>query len=477
MSQELIYTSVPKGLKPGSRGFSTVAMTNGLSSSWVDRLESLSAYQPIFPLGDPSADRNPINFCHWRVTIAGKTRSVLSRIAFAGADYSQRSNKFAHHVVLDPGEMAAAGPAWMMRQRGFLKTTWSADPQTLPTGPTTPSGDRQPAICSAWAAATGDAGWAGVLADAFISNPTKPAFLIFEPGMDVLALFEEAIALLPAKRRWDVSFNTYFTELPLNLNCAWRAVSAGTGAEQVASRTAANSVVINLTRSMANSDSKNELVKVARGTVDARARYTEDHASIATVKPVTHAYAGAADDASTPTADRLSKMRLTKPSTVEEFDAIPIPQDRRFNSDPERLAFSQRTAPWAWIAAAVIFMLLSIGLGAIAYINTVGKNGLTREIAKIAAQLAEVTRQHEEDLQIAESNKAEIEKWKQQAQTSFEADRQNTELNIRLRTASSRIDALGAELRQSSSGSRKPSATRDCAKRGSSGVDSIYHND
>ena len=53
MSQELHYTSVPRGLKPGSRGFCTVALTPHMPGPLVDRLEALSGYQPVFPPHDP----------------------------------------------------------------------------------------------------------------------------------------------------------------------------------------------------------------------------------------------------------------------------------------------------------------------------------------------------------------------------------------------------------------------------------------
>src|SRR5256885_901966 len=68
MSQELIYTSVPRGLKPGAKGFCTVAMSANMPGALVERLESLSGYRPVFPLGDPSAARNPVNWSHWRLT-------------------------------------------------------------------------------------------------------------------------------------------------------------------------------------------------------------------------------------------------------------------------------------------------------------------------------------------------------------------------------------------------------------------------
>jgi hypothetical protein len=254
MSQELIYTSVPRGLKPGSKGFCTVAQTAELSSQWAERLESLSGYRPIFPLGDKSASKNPVNWAHWRVNVAGRTRSVLSRVAFAGVDYSQRSNKFAHHLVLEPGELPAAGPAWLMLQPGVLERQWVREPGILPKGRPIPQGDRQRRPCSAWAAASGDAGWAGVLAEAFITDQNKPAYLIIAPGFDALPLIDEAIGLLPAERRWQVTFSTHFTELPAGLTCTWRAVAVETAGAKEALRSAGTAMVIDLTRPLGEAD-------------------------------------------------------------------------------------------------------------------------------------------------------------------------------------------------------------------------------
>ena len=61
MAEELIYTSVAKGLRPGSRGYCAVAESNGLSKKLAKRLESLSAYRHIFPPGTPEAEDNQDN--------------------------------------------------------------------------------------------------------------------------------------------------------------------------------------------------------------------------------------------------------------------------------------------------------------------------------------------------------------------------------------------------------------------------------
>ena len=84
MSQELVYTSVPTGLNPGSKGFCTVAITAGLGATWSEKLESLSGYRPILPPGDPNSSRNPINFSHWRINLGGKMAHQATGVAFAG---------------------------------------------------------------------------------------------------------------------------------------------------------------------------------------------------------------------------------------------------------------------------------------------------------------------------------------------------------------------------------------------------------
>lgn len=227
MSQELFYTSAPRGLQPGSRGFCTVVATRGLSPALVEKLESLSGYRPLFPPHDARAGMNPVAFAHVRISAGGKTYTVVSRIGPAGLDYTERPNKFAHHVVLDPAELPAGGPAWLLRQPGFLEARWDGQVQVLAAGRATPRGDMAPEVCRSWQALTGDAGWGGVLAEAFQADPTRFVYLVFDPGMDLLPLLAESLALLPPEQRWEVTFSTYFTGLPQGAQCLWRCVPRG----------------------------------------------------------------------------------------------------------------------------------------------------------------------------------------------------------------------------------------------------------
>ena len=83
MSQELLYTSAPQGLKPGSRGFCTVLSTQGMSAPLAAAVESLSGYRPIYPASDERASRNPVVFSHLKMQAAGRTWHVLSSRLFA----------------------------------------------------------------------------------------------------------------------------------------------------------------------------------------------------------------------------------------------------------------------------------------------------------------------------------------------------------------------------------------------------------
>jgi hypothetical protein len=245
MSQELHYTSVPRGLKPGSRGFCTVGQTPHMSVALADRLEALSGYQPVFPPHDPAAPLNPIAFSHLRLTIAGKTMSVLSRIGPAGLDYTGRPNKYAHHLVLEGTERPEGGPAWLLSQPGFMQDAWDSEPREIPVGRAPFNGDRPPGMAHAWQALTGDGGWAGVLAESFLTDSRRTVFLVFRPGMDLLPLLVEALALLPASRRWDVDLSTYFSQLTQGVGCAWRGVLDGS-ADAKNARRLPNSLVLDL---------------------------------------------------------------------------------------------------------------------------------------------------------------------------------------------------------------------------------------
>jgi hypothetical protein len=227
MTQELYYTSAPRGLLSGTGGFCTVAATPHLSPALLERLESLSSYRPLFPPHHARAVDNPIVRSHLRVSVSGRTYSLLSRIAPAPLDHTGRTNLFAHHVVLDGNEMPEGGPAWLLQHERFrMETGFHGEPRYLETRQP-PHGEVHTLVARTWKNVTGDEGWAGVLAERFEQEPNRPVYLVFEPGRDPLPLLAEALALLAADRRWEATFSTYFTALPPGVTCIWRCVPRG----------------------------------------------------------------------------------------------------------------------------------------------------------------------------------------------------------------------------------------------------------
>lgn len=229
MSLELLYTSSPNGLKPGSRGFCTVLGTQGMPAPLATAVEGLSGYRPVFSPSDERAHLNPIVYSHLKLQAAGRSWHVLSRISDYGLDYSGRPNKLAHHVIVDKSsERRTAGPAALLAQPGFMRNEWQGEPKVVAVKPITDDPKAREGVCSNWQEATGDAGWAGVIAESFLANPDRLVILYYQPGQTILPLFEEAISLLPPDKRWNVTFSTYFTGLIPGTTCNWRGILSGT---------------------------------------------------------------------------------------------------------------------------------------------------------------------------------------------------------------------------------------------------------
>lgn len=222
MAHELIYTSAPRGLKPGSYGYCTVAATAGMSSALAARLEAMSGYRFAFPSHDPKASLNPVNHACSTLTLGGLRWIALSRIISAGFDHTQRSNLLAHHVVLDASELNPDGPAWLAIQPGFFQSEWTGEPGWIDAPKVVDVPERPSRPATAWQALAGNAGWAALLAEFTLSNPNAPVALLFNPGTDLLPLIDEALALIPPGSRWQIGYSTYLTDLLPGTACAWR---------------------------------------------------------------------------------------------------------------------------------------------------------------------------------------------------------------------------------------------------------------
>lgn len=272
MAFELVYTSSQTGVKQGSTGFCTVACTRGIDPRLMLTLEGLSGYKPIYPHYDAKAMRNPVSCSHY-IFGGGAAiyRHILSRACFNGVDYTGRSNKLVSHLALSQLEAkkAAGGPASLFLCNGLFKEAdWQVKTEIFPLQKEIPPTNATPAKCLAWEKACGDSGWAGVIVEKFLSRKGI-VYLVFDPesGVDMLALMNEAIALLPEEERWRLTFCTYFTSLPAGMECAWRACVPGSDALVAARRSPLN-LIIDLTRSLPLAEG-GEYVRLARGEIAA----------------------------------------------------------------------------------------------------------------------------------------------------------------------------------------------------------------
>jgi hypothetical protein len=264
MNYELLYTSAARGLKPGSQGFCTVACTEGIPPALVGFLESLSGYKPINVRGQRLT---PVQFSYLTYVVGRRRYAILSRSCASGFDYSQRTNSFSHHVVLDENELPECGPASLLSQPGFMRETWDGVVGLLPARPVIP--DRQSADvmgCKAWDEQVGDPGWAGWLAESLLQQGQEPVWLIVRPETWLLPLVCEPLLLLPANRRWDMSFTTCYTELPLGTECRLRIVFHGTMEEKRA-RTKSTSALLDLTRPLGIAPDAALVQRARRGPV------------------------------------------------------------------------------------------------------------------------------------------------------------------------------------------------------------------
>ena len=86
-----------------------------------------------------------------------------------------------------------------------------------------------------------DAGWGGVLAGQFDTEPRKPTYVRIPgnwsktppgvaPDQVTLALIGDALALLNHRQRWGVTFSTYYSDMLAASGCSWRFVIDGSPA-------------------------------------------------------------------------------------------------------------------------------------------------------------------------------------------------------------------------------------------------------
>lgn len=229
MPSELVITSAVKGLIPGTYGFCAVAASREMNEQTRTALNTISGYRR---LSDSDENKNnPVAFSYLLFTMGRSTLRVMSRVCDAGVDYSNRTNKLAHFLVLDEDEIKTLpeGPAALCKTNGLFVESWTdADaPHYLDERKINVVKAKDPSSVAngVWRELTNDAGWAGLLASTVASK--RPAILLTDGSIDTLPLFEEALALLPENERWNATFSTFYTLASPNVQCQWKTLIDG----------------------------------------------------------------------------------------------------------------------------------------------------------------------------------------------------------------------------------------------------------
>ena len=264
MIQELISTSAPRCLN-GNAGFGIVAQTTGMAANVSSAVNALSGYTHV---AAPSSDNNPVVYLHAIRRTGGMVRHIVSRIADNGNDYSGRSNRIAHHWIVEEEDVRSlpGGPAELTAQNIF-RSSWNEKPAELPPKKLS-AADVSPKKCTAWEQLTGDAGWGGIVAER--AEKGDPVSIIFTPehrSESLRALMGEALALLPSPVRWNITFSTYYMKSHELSGDKIQVKCFLAGSEEVAFvRQSPNTLVIDL-RQRAGHAPPGKYVELARGAV------------------------------------------------------------------------------------------------------------------------------------------------------------------------------------------------------------------
>ena len=204
MAWQLIYTSAPRSLEAGRSGFGTVARHRAISPLLVSAIERASQFSRL-----PGTDAGRVIFSHRIVAVAGGRFHVLSAIRDAGADYTGRTNHIAHHLIVDPREIAQLGPDGPSPADVLLAMRWAASWNESPRFLEASDEVSLSAILphtngSAWEQITGNANQAWLLAT---GDASRGAYIIQPGSADLREVFAESLRLIP-DRLWQISFTT-----------------------------------------------------------------------------------------------------------------------------------------------------------------------------------------------------------------------------------------------------------------------------
>ena len=234
---ELVNTSLPNGLLPGTHGFATVAMTRGLADNLRRRLEDLSAY--VHKTSAHDATYETLNPVAWSHLILPRGEHVLGRVAAAPFDYTGRTNRLARLVCLSAAETKAINAAeTLLRKNSYFSAPWEGEARWLEPDAALATRfgapfSRASRKAQAWIDAFGEtdgsryaASFAALLRDAIHKNGKPLVFVTSQQsdpdGRLALTFIADLIALLPEDLQPSATFSTYPCAIPIGVKCAIR---------------------------------------------------------------------------------------------------------------------------------------------------------------------------------------------------------------------------------------------------------------
>ena len=368
MNEELVFTSAPRGLQIGTSGFCTVASTPGMASNLARLLQSLSGYRHLHAPGSPSAHLNPVVYSHLKAKVGGKRYYIVSRIADAGFDYSNRTNKIAHHIALSRN-LPTTGPSGVLSNEGLFYNSWNQDPEKL--SPRMIAGvPSEPSACKNWASICGDAGWAGDVIEAVKTK--RQVYLVIDEKIPALNLIHELVSLLPPSERWDLSFSTFFTKLPPSIECSIRFLIAGSPEISIATRKQSN-LVLDLTSPLPKASGK--FANAARsGFLIGSASFSTSQGTSADIPKLRTNNTGennqSTDRSPLGTVQPTSAAdESISPSLKLQTDASPTTSPPNLKAPPQLDHEPERSGSRLAIAVLIGFLVVAIGAGITAFVK------------------------------------------------------------------------------------------------------------
>jgi hypothetical protein len=206
---QIIFTSLPKTLTGGS-GYGIVAATADCPRLALEEVTKLAGYSEIYPASHPSKDQNPVNYFF----VKQSGFHILGRLSSAPNDYSGRSNYLGQFFILGADNLPDCGPAALLKVLPFIDR-FEGEARYLPAASLPYLPGATPAVCTSWQRWTGDAGWAGAVADQ-IQTGSQVNILYGQAcrGSETLNLLTELFSLLPKLSRWQTTFSTHVEGFP-----------------------------------------------------------------------------------------------------------------------------------------------------------------------------------------------------------------------------------------------------------------------